>query len=99
MTPLSPISFGHTPLPSLSGASAVSETGGDFSRALLDALGEANSLQQRADGLVEQLYTGGDVTPAEVLVSVQKADMAFRLLMQVRNKLVQAFQDVQNIRV
>ena len=56
-------------------------------------------MQQAADHAVEQIATGGDVSPVEVLTAVQKADLAFHLMMQVRNKLVQAFEDVQNIRV
>ena len=56
-------------------------------------------MQQDADHAVEQLFTGGDVDPAEVLTAVQKADMSFRLMMQIRNKLVQAYQEIQDIRV
>ena len=37
--------------------------------------------------------------PAEVLTAVQKADMSFRLMMQIRNKLVQAYQEIQNVRI
>ena len=70
-----------------------------FKNFLLDSIQEVNSMQQDADLAVEKLVTGGDVNPAEVLTAVQKADIAFRLMMQMRNKLVQAYQEVQNIRV
>jgi flagellar hook-basal body complex protein FliE len=43
--------------------------------------------------------TGGDVNAAEVLTTLQKADMSFKLMMQIRNKLVQAYQEVNNIRI
>jgi flagellar hook-basal body complex protein FliE len=56
-------------------------------------------MQQAADQAVEKLATGGDVNPAEVLTAVQKADIAFRMMMQMRNKIVSAYQEVQNIRV
>jgi flagellar hook-basal body complex protein FliE len=39
------------------------------------------------------------VNPAEVLTAVQKADIAFKLMIQMRNKIVEAYQEVQNIRV
>jgi hypothetical protein len=52
-----------------------------------------------ADQAVEQIMTGGDATPAEVLTAVQKADIAFRLMIQVRNKMVQFYDEVKNIRV
>jgi flagellar hook-basal body complex protein FliE len=48
---------------------------------------------------VENLFTGGESNPAEVLTAVQKADLAFRMMMQVRNKLVQAYQDMMRMPV
>lgn len=70
-----------------------------FKNMLLEALGQVNNMQQEADQAVQQLVTGGDVNPAEVLTSLQKADMSFRLMMQIRNKLVSAWQEVNNIRI
>lgn len=70
-----------------------------FKDFLLNSIQEVNSMQQDADRAVEKLATGGDVNPAEVLTAVQKADVAFKLMMQIRNKMVQAYQEVQNIRV
>jgi flagellar hook-basal body complex protein FliE len=70
-----------------------------FKDFLVDSIQEVNSMQQDADKAVEQLAAGGDVTPAEVLTAVQKADIAFQMMMQVRNKIVAAYQEVQNIRV
>jgi len=70
-----------------------------FKDFLLKSIEEVNSMQQAADCAVEQLATGGDVTPAEVLTAVQKADIAFRMMMQIRNKMVQAYQEIQNLRV
>ncbi|MFO0939915.1 MAG: flagellar hook-basal body complex protein FliE [Pirellulales bacterium] len=48
---------------------------------------------------VHALLTGGDVSQAEVLTAVQKADMSFRLLMQIRNKLISAYEELNGIRV
>jgi flagellar hook-basal body complex protein FliE len=64
---------------------------------LLEALDQVNSMQHQADQAVQQLVTGGDANPAEVLTSLQKADMSFKLMLQIRNKLVQAYQEVNNI--
>lgn len=52
-----------------------------------------------ADAQVHELLTGGDVSQVEVLTSVQKADMAFRLLVQVRNKLMAAYDEINAIRI
>ncbi|MGI6416502.1 MAG: flagellar hook-basal body complex protein FliE [Thermoguttaceae bacterium] len=81
----------------LGGAAAGGE--GSFKDFLLDSIRQVNSMQQDADRAVEKLVSGEDVSPAEVLTAVQKADIAFKLMMQIRNKMVQAYNDVQSIRV
>jgi len=81
------------------GTQEAAQPGASFKDFLLDSIREVNSMQQAADQAVEALSTGEDVNPAEVLTAVQKADVAFRLMMQIRNKIVEAYQEVQNIRV
>jgi len=73
--------------------------GSSFKNMLVDSLKQVNSMQQDANRAVENLMTGGDVNPAAVLTAVQKADLAFRLMMQVRNKLVAAYQEVKDIKI
>src|SRR6059058_1169154 len=70
-----------------------------FKNILLEALNQVNTMQSQANDAVQQLVTGGDVNPAEVLTSLQKADISFRMMLQIRNKLVQAYQEVNNIRI
>src|SRR5262245_21562126 len=72
---------------------------GSFKDYLLKSIHDVNSMQQQADQAVESLMTGGDVDPASVLTAVQKADMAFRMMMQMRNKVMSAFQEVRDIRI
>ena len=99
---MNPISNIHVPtvLPGQSAAAANPAKGaGSFKDFLLDSIREVNSMQQEADRAVEQLVSGGEVNPAEVLTAVQKADLAFRLMIQVRNKMVQAYEEVKSIRV
>ena len=99
MNPIQNIRTAPLPaLESLSGPPAA-EGGASFKDFLLESIQQVNSMQQDADQAVEKLFSGGDVNPAEVLTAVQKADLAFRMMMQVRNKLVAAYQEVQNIRV
>ena len=73
--------------------------GGSFKNFLLDSIHDVNAMQQDADKAVETLLTGGDADPAEVLTAVQKADLTFRLMMQTRNKMMQAFQEIRDIRI
>jgi flagellar hook-basal body complex protein FliE len=80
--------------------SAGQQAGGpSFKDMLVDSVKQVNSMQLDADHAVEQMFTGGDVNPAEVLTAVQKADLAFRLTMQMRNKLMDVYQEVQSIRI
>src|SRR5262245_6507593 len=86
--------------PSLAGQPAAAGAAGQpFKNILLEALNQVNTMQSQANEAVEQLVTGGDVNPAEVLTTLQKADLSFRMMLQIRNKLVQAYQEVNNIRI
>ena len=79
------------------GAAQAGET--SFKDMLFDSIKEVNTMQLDADKAVEQMFTGGDVNPAEVLTAVQKADLVFRLTMQMRNKLMEVYQEVRDIRI
>ena len=70
-----------------------------FKEFMLEAIDHVNTMQQDADKAVETLMTGGDVSAAEVLTAVQKSDLTFRMMMQIRNKLVQAYQEIKEIRI
>jgi flagellar hook-basal body complex protein FliE len=71
----------------------------DFKSILLDSLNEVNRLQTEADHGVQRLVTGETSNVAEVLTAVNKAGIAFDLLMEVRNKLLDAYQEIQQMRV
>ena len=87
-------------LPTSATAARQADSGGpSFKDVLLDSIKEVNSMQTQADKAVENLATGGDVNPTEVLTAVQKADLAFRMMMQIRNKLVAAYDEIKSIRV
>ena len=80
-------------------ARAQESDAASFKGLLLNSIQDVNSMQQQADQAVETLMTGGDADPAEVLTAVQKADMTFRLMMQMRNKMMQVYQEVRDIRI
>lgn len=84
---------GVQPLTSDSDASVT------FRDLLLQSIDQVNTMQTDADVAVETLVTGGEINPAEVLTAVQKADMAFKLMQQIRNKLLEAYREIQDIRV
>ncbi len=80
-------------------APGVKAAGGDFKSILLDSLNEVNRLQTEADKGVQRLLTGESDNVAEVLAAANKAGIAFDLLMEVRNKLTEAYQSIQQMRI
>ncbi len=79
--------------------SAGSSAPQSFPQMLQAGFAQVNDVQQDAHAQVHEMLTGGDVSQVEVLTAVQKADMAFRLLVQVRNKLMAAYEEINAIRV
>lgn len=75
------------------------EQNSGFVDLLNQGIGKVNGMQNDAHQKIEQLLAGDDVNSAEVYTSVQKADMSFRMLVQIRNKLMKAFDELNNIRV
>ena len=73
--------------------------GKDFKAILLDSLDEVNRLQTEADKGVQRLLTGETDNVAEVLTAVNKAGVAFDLLMEIRNKLTDAYEEIKQMRV
>lgn len=89
------------PQPSIGGpgGAAPADGGNPFVDMVFGKVQEVNSAQRSADQMVHQMLTGEDVNQAEVLTAVQKADMAFRMMLQMRNKLMDAYREVQQIQI
>ena len=73
--------------------------GKDFRTVLLESLEQVNRLQQEADAGAARLATGQTDNVAEVFSAVRKAEVAFGLLMEIRNKLLDAYQEIQQMRL
>lgn len=70
-----------------------------FKEVLLQNIEQVNKLQQDAAKAVEDLQTGKRDDLANVMIAKQKADMAFKMLLQVRNKMVDAYDEIKQLRV
>ncbi len=81
------------------GAGAAEKSGPAFSDVLLSSLSEVQRLQDEAALGVEKLISGEATNPDEVFSAVRKADVAFSLLMEIRNKLTEAYREMQEMRV
>jgi flagellar hook-basal body complex protein FliE len=73
--------------------------GRDFKSYLLESLERVNQLQSEADAGVQKLLTGESNNVAEVLSISRKAGVAFDLLMEIRNKLMDAYTEIKQMRV
>jgi flagellar hook-basal body complex protein FliE len=73
--------------------------GPGFKNLLQEQIDKVNQLQRDATEAMEDLATGGRDDVESVLIATQKADTAFRLLLQVRNKVLDAYEEVKQIRV
>ena len=74
-------------------------SGPSFADTLAQSLDKVNTLQQEADVAIQDFITGDKRNIHETMIAVGKADLAFRLTMQVRNKMVEAYQEVMRMQV
>lgn len=81
--------------PSLNSAGGT----GSFAETLGSAIGEVNQLQKNADKAIQNLATGRTDNIADVMVQTEQADIALKLMMQVRNKIIDAYQEVMKMQV
>ena len=73
--------------------------GPSFADTLAQSLDKVNTLQEKADVAIQDFITGVTRNIHETMLAVGKADLAFRLTMQVRNKMVEAYQEVMRMQV
>ena len=69
-----------------------------FKTILKDSIQSVNQLQVQADQVLER-YTKGEATQDEMVIAFKKAQIAFEALMQIRNKVVDAFEEIQRMRI
>lgn len=70
-----------------------------FGELVTDYLEEVNRLQKEADKSVFDLATGRTESLQDVVVAVNEADLSFRLMMQIRNKLLDAYREIMRMQV
>ena len=73
--------------------------GQKFSQVLKSSLAEVNRLQVDAEQATNALATGRTDNVAEVMTAVNKAEVAFQMLLQIRNKLLDAYTEVRQMRL
>ena len=73
--------------------------GAEFQGVLKDAIASINDIQQGANQAVEALATGQSQNIHQAMIALQQADISFQLMMQIRNKLVTAYEEIQRMQI
>jgi len=70
---------------------------GDFFETLREAVDHAEQVQGSAESKVASLLNGSGMDVHSAMIAVEKADLSFQLMMQVRNKIVSAYQEISRM--
>jgi flagellar hook-basal body complex protein FliE len=93
----------NTSLPSIealkSAKPTVANGEAQFGKALAKSLHEVNELHNKADASITELLTGKSADINSVVSTVAKADMSFKLLVAVRDKLVSAYKETMKMQI
>ncbi|CEN27154.1 flagellar hook-basal body complex protein FliE [Paraclostridium sordellii] len=70
-----------------------------FSDVIKSAIDKVNDMQVDSNNKVKSLIKGGDVSMHDVMVSAQEAQMSMQLMIEVRNKVYEAYQDLNRVQL
>ena len=99
VNPIRPSQIGDLSPSTAKKSTATDGESPSFADVLKSSIAEVNQLKQEADVAINDLATGKTESFTEVLTAVEKADLAFRALMSIRNKLVDAYEEINRLRV
>lgn len=86
--------------PPLNGEQAGETNGANFSELLKQSIDKVNELQQTSGDMAKAFELGDpSVSLAEVMIAKQKSAVAFQSVLQVRNKLMEAYREVMSMQV
>lgn len=77
----------------------LKETNASFGETLQRAIADVNTLQSEAGKAVERMVGGEAVDLHEVMIAVEKARTSFDLLMEIRNKTIEAYREIMRMQV
>lgn len=70
-----------------------------FEDVITNAINKVNESQVNANNMIESLIKGEDVTMHEVMLSMQESQMSMQLMLEVRNKLFEAYQQLNGVQL
>ncbi|MCL4496729.1 MAG: flagellar hook-basal body complex protein FliE [Deltaproteobacteria bacterium] len=78
---------------------AGSSDGGSFANTLLNYIDKVNNLQEGANNQASAIATGQSSNIHQAMIDMEKANNSFELMMQVRNKIITAYNQIINMQV
>jgi flagellar hook-basal body complex protein FliE len=99
ITPIDRVISGIDPVAARSSSSPVAENGESFVSILRGQMDDLVALQDNAAQLQQKLAAGQIDDLSQVVLAVQKADLALNFALQLRNKVIEAYQEVTRMQV
>jgi flagellar hook-basal body complex protein FliE len=75
------------------------ETAGSFKQSLAQTVSEVDGLQKEADQAIQAMAVGEPKDVHEVMIAMEKAGISLRLMVQVRNKILAAYEEIMRLQV
>lgn len=82
---------------SLKESKKPASNGENFDKFLSDAMNKISEVQKDAELAVKELAHGGDVTQA--IIDLEKVDMSFQMMVEIRNRLLNAYEEIMRMQV
>lgn len=73
--------------------------GGSFSDVLEQSLDQVNQLQLNADSAMKEFVAGRTKNIHETMLAIEQADVSLKMMMQVRNKIIEAYREIMKMQV
>jgi flagellar hook-basal body complex protein FliE len=91
--------IGSIVMPQVGSISSAPSGGGTFQNMLESAIGNVETLQKNADSAAQDFITGKNEDIHTVALATQQSELAFELGLQIRNKVVSAYQEVMKMQL
>jgi len=86
-------------LPVIEPIAPSKSSGGGFQSMLSDAIGRVEQFQQNSQNAINKFLSGEDEEVHKVALATQQAELSFDLFLQVRNKVISAYQEVMRMQM
>lgn len=81
------------------GSPMPSESAKTFSEVLSDSVEKTNTYQAQADTAIKELVAGRTKNIHETMLAIERADTSLKLMMQVRNKIIDAYKEIMRMQI